>query len=322
MDPRLQLLSYSSLLTLHSCPRRYQLYKLGTQAEDNDADGSQNVTFAFGHIIGDGVQQIFAGTSLDDVILNMFLGWHADLEDANDKQKKSFYLAVAAILKIHHMRQCGFLDDWEVMEYRGKPAMELGFRITLPDGFRLRGYVDAVLRNRTNGKIMVLECKTSSASSINPITYKNSAQAVGYSVVLDVIAPEISSYDVLYLIYLSKGMEYETYTFPKSYLQRALWVQELLLDIETIKLYDNSGIYPMRGESCFSFYRECEYMNTCTLKTQHLTQPYDPAVPLDKEEYDVELTLMDLVNAQLRKNTGNALTFEELRNTETGDQML
>ncbi len=310
MDPRLKLLSYSSFLTLHSCPRKYELYKLNAPTQESEADQMQNVTFAFGHIVGEGIQNIFAGMSLDEVVLKMFLGWHADLEESNDKQKKSFYLAVAAIQRFDNMRMCGFLKDWEVLTYNGKPACELGFNVHLPDGFNLRGYVDAVLRNTVTGKVMIVECKTSSSASVNPATYKNSAQAIGYSIVLDVVAPDISSYEVLYLVYLTKSTEYETYIFAKSYLQRALWIRELLLDVEMIKMYAEAEVFPMHGESCFNFYRECEYMNLCTLKTEHMTTQYDPVRDADNKVYDIHLDLMDLVNAQIEKNTASTKVLE------------
>jgi hypothetical protein len=160
--------------------------------------------------------------------------------------------------------------------------------------------VDAVLRHKETGKVLVLECKTTGSTTINPATYKNSAQAIGYSIVLDSIFPELSSYDVLYLVYETKTGSYEPIQFHKTYLQRALWIRELLLDIETIKMYEQAEVYPMRGESCYSFFRECEYFNTCTLSTQYLTKPCTEQEE-DKIEYQVELSLNDLLTTQLQK---------------------
>lgn len=305
IDPRIKLLSYSSLLTLHSCPRKFQLYRLNAQEDemDENAATNQNVTFAFGHIVGDGIQKVFEGWDEDKILWQMYLGWHAELYDENPKQNKSFWLAVAAVQKLMWMRSIGYLNDWELLYHNGKPATELSFKVVFPDGFMLRGSVDAVLRHKITGKIMVLECKTSSVTNLNAAQYKNSSQAVGYSVVLDNIAPDCSSYDVLYLVYLTKTMEYEQLPFTKTYLQRANWIQELLLDIETIKMYEQAGVYPMRGESCFSWGRECEYMQTCTLKTSSLIKPLPAELydTVDSKVYDVTLSLMDLIEAQLAK---------------------
>jgi hypothetical protein len=297
MDSRLQQLSYSSLLTLHSCPRLFQLQKL--QAERPEVDFDSSVTFAFGHLVGDGIQQALQGYSMQAIYFSQFAKWEPELFAENIKQVKSFWHAMFAVEKFVYMREHGFLDGWELMHYNGVPAVELSFRITFPDGFKYRGFVDAVLQHSETGKVMVLECKTTSATSLNPATYKNSAQAVGYSIVLDSLVPDLSSYEVLYLAYKTKSMEYEQLPFEKSYLQRALWIRELLLDIESIKMYDAAGVFPMHGESCYSFYRECAYLGLCTLSTENLTDP--PPITEKVEEFQIELTLQDLIDSQLGK---------------------
>lgn len=303
IDGRIKLLSYSGLLKLHSCPRKYQLSRLKATDDEMDpeAKSNQNTTFAFGHIVGDGLQAVMEGKSERDVIWRMFLGWHAELFDENEKQKKSFWLAVIAIQKFISLREQGFLDEYELLIFKGKPACELSFRIDLGDGFLFRGSVDAVLKHKITGEILVLEAKTSSAVNLNPTTFKNSSQAIGYSTVLDVIAPDITSYDVLYLVYLTKEMNFEPLRFPKTYLQRAQWIQELLLDVETIKMYERVGVYPMRGESCNEFYRDCEYLNQCTLSTEYITTPALKGACLDEKLYDVELSLNDLIEGQMKK---------------------
>lgn len=302
-DPRIKLLSYSTLAKLHSCPRKFELYrKKATDDEMHmEAASNQNVTFAFGHIVGEGIQDVMDGMQEDQIIWKLFLGWHASLADNNPKQNKSFYLAVLAIQRFISLRNNGFLEDYELLVYNGRSAKELSFRITLQEGFTFRGSVDAVLRHKTTGKILVLECKTSSSTNLNPTTFKNSSQAVGYSVVLDVVAPEINSYDVLYLVYLTKDMVYEQLRFTKTYLQRATWIQELLLDIETIKLYDRTGVYPMRGESCNDWFRDCEYLNQCNLSTSMVTVPAIEGAVHDDKVYDIELSLEDLIEGQMRK---------------------
>jgi len=305
MDKRIQNLSYSGLLNLHSCPRRFQLEKLSGRVDSEDIDSG--ITFAFGHAVGLGIQYVFEGRSEQEIYFALFCQWDQDIFAFNPKQNKSLWLAIGAIQSFIAMRSCGFLSDWELVYVDGKPATELSFRISLPDGFKYRGFVDGVLRNKVTGKIMVLECKTSSSTNLHPAMYKNSAQAVGYSVVLDNLFPDLSSYEVLYLIYLTKGMTYEQYSFSKSYLQRALWIQELLLDIETIKLYESSGVYPMHGESCYSYFRECEYFQNCTLSTKYLEKPLSESEEISYEEkekvgaYQIEVSINDLIESQLKR---------------------
>lgn len=299
IDYRIRQLSYSSLLTLHSCPRKFQLQKLRTTHRLEESLKS-TITFSFGHVVGEGIANCLAGWSADRVIFQMFLAWHTNsIFDHDEKLNKSLWTAILAINRFIIIRD-SILKDYELVYHDGKPATELSFSISFPDGFRLRGFVDAVLRHRTTGEIMVLECKTTGSRAVNPTTYKNSAQAIGYSVVLDHLYPDLSSYKVLYLVYSTTAGEYFPIPFTKTYLQRALWIRELLLDIETIKMYADAEIYPMRGESCMSFGRECEYINTCTLSTQYLTKPCTEEQQ-DKTEYQVVIGLQDLLESQLSK---------------------
>jgi len=310
MDIRLKNLSYSSNLTLHSCPRKFQLSKLGTAKPGIDEKSA--VTFALGHTVGAGVQDILMGKDLDTVYWNSFLMWDTDLFAEDTKSKKSFWESMLAIERFWYVRNSSLLEDYELVQYVPEgatepvPAVELSFIISLPNGFKYRGFVDAVLRHKTTGAIVVLEVKTTGSASVNNATFKNSAQAIGYSIVLDVLFPELSAYEVLYLVYMTKSREFMPLPFKKSYLQRALWIQELLLDCDTILLYEKTGVYPMHGESCFNYYRECDYLNVCTLSTSVLTTPVTPeqeAQIIDgHSSFHIALHVEDLIAAQIAKS--------------------
>lgn len=299
IDYRIRQLSYSSLLTLHSCPRKFELYKKRTTHKEEDPRST--VTFAFGHVVGEAIQlALDPSIQENDIIWKMFLGWHTDLLAEDGRLCKSFWDAVIALKKFRSLVESGFLQEYELVQYQGRPACELSFCIEFPDGFRYRGHVDAVLRHTISGEVVVLECKTTGSATLSPSTYKNSAQAIGYSIVLDNIFKHLSSYKVIYLIYQTKSREFTHIPFLKTYLQRALWIREVLLDIETIKLYEQAEVYPMHGESCYTFFSDCEYINTCTMSNAHITKPCSPAME-DKTEYQVTLTLADLLDVQLEK---------------------
>ena len=304
-DPRLKLLSHSSRTTLHKCPRRFQLYRLNSKDTDVE-DISQGVTFAYGSAVGVGIQSTLEGKTETQIYLDTLLAWDVDLLDRNDKQKKSFWEVMFAIQKFIHMRSTGYLDEYELVEYEGKPAVELSFEIILPGGYSYRGYVDAVLRHKTTGAIVVLECKTSSGKP-DSAQYKNSGQALGYSIVLDILFPSLSSYTVLYLVYYTRGREYTELPFDKSLLQRALWLQELLIDSKHIELYEEYDTYPMHGEACFDFFKPCEYLGLCTLSTERLVTPLTEAklekIKKESEKYMFKVDFYDLVEAQIKKGS-------------------
>lgn len=306
IDPRLKLLSHSSRTSLHTCPRKYQLYRLSSEEKslEEQKEMEQRVTFAYGKAVGMGVQSTLEGKTEAQIYLDTFLEWDTDLLEENTRQKKSFWLALFATQKFIALREDGFLDDYELVYYESKPAVELAFMINLPDGYKYRGFVDAVLKHKTTGEVLVLECKTSSGVA-NPAHYKNSGQALGYSVVLDILFPQLSSYTVLYLVYETKAMEYKELPFTKSLLQRALWLQELLIDTQVISLYDSYDTYPMCGHSCFNFFRECEYLGLCTLHTENLTKPLTQQmldnIEEDSKRYHFTVDFYDLVAAQIAK---------------------
>lgn len=306
IDPRILNLSYSSLLTLHSCPRKFQLYRLNAEVEQaEDIPGS--ITFAYGHVVGEGIQHILTGLSIEQTIWRMFLGWDVDIDAENPKQNKSFWGAVFAVKQFQSLYEGGYLEEYELVHYQGKPACELSFVIHLPNGFKYRGFVDAVLQHRITGEVLVLECKTTNSAAVNPAQYKNSAQTIGYSIVLDAIFPELSSYKVLYLVYQTKAESFVQLPFSKSYVARALWIRELLLDIDVIMMYEGAEIYPMRGESCYSFFRECEYLQVCTLPTERmvttLTAEQTTKLAAQLDTFQIHVTLDQLIQAQMSKDT-------------------
>jgi hypothetical protein len=194
----------------------------------------------------------------------------------------------------------GFLSDYEVAIVNGIPAAELSFRITFPNGYKYRGYVDLVLRHRITGEYLVLEIKTTSAKYVKEESYRNSAQAIGYSIVLDRLFEEMSSYKVLYLPYLTGSRKFEPMEFTKLFSQRARWITELILDTGTIDTYIEHNLFPMHGESCLSFGRPCNYYQNCTMDDKYLLQPYVATDDAELERtYTVEVTIQELITAQM-----------------------
>lgn len=286
-------LSYSGLLTLDSCPRKFYFQKCSKQETYDTFE--QSVTLAFGTVVGIGIQEYMRTDSLSHAILQMFLAWEPDLMADDPKRKKSFWEAVFAVEKFAYIRHELF-EDYEVATFNGKPAIELSFRITLPNGFYYRGYVDLVLRHRLTGKVVVLENKTTASKVTDPAMYKNSFQGIGYSVVLDKIAPDLSSYLVYYLVYNTNNYEYLPLPFPKSLSERAEWLMALHQQVQIISLYESTNLWPKKGQSCFNFFHPCPYYSTCNLP---LLDPITEAE--DDTIYDVETTFESLVLSQQEK---------------------
>ena len=302
IDPRLTRLSYSGRGTLHSCPRRYQLEKISKIPRQRE----ENVTLAFGTVVGIGIQYQLERRSWNDTVMAMLLAWSVpDLFATEDRVKKGFFEAIFAVQQFSTVRETALADYDLAYTPEGKPATEFSFRITVFDQFQYRGYIDAVLSHRETGKLLVLEVKTTGYSEIHESTYGNSSQATGYSVVLDTVAPGLSEYEVWYLVYKTGKQEFEILPFRKLHSDRATWIRELVMDCQRIEAYEAEQHYPAYGESCRNYGRDCEFYGTCKMSTAVLSLPYDPRNPAmqdrDEGNYMVELNLLDLIDTQLAK---------------------
>lgn len=307
----LRTLSYSGILTKHSCPRRFELSRMLPRNDDDDEAGH----LVFGTVVGNGIQEYLVTGDLNRAIFRAFLDWDDNLEsDRGLKSAKTFWHAVYAIQQFVRVRQTQ-LGAYDIAVFNGQPAVELGFTILLPDGFKYRGKLDALMIHRTKREYLVIECKTTGAYSVDEASYKNSNQAIGYGIVIDAVAHQDStidqegnkvvtnSYDVMYPVYMTKKMEWEPFRFSKSNVQRALWLQGLLMEMDNIVQYHEAGYFPTFGESCMSFGRQCQWFGVCTLSNKHMLADSDKTtIKLDKvTEYPLVFSIEELVEAQINK---------------------
>lgn len=304
--------SYSQSLDLHACPRKYQLTK--QEAKQPAAVGfvqQTNLDFAFGHSVGAGIQTLIATGDLTKGLFAGFISWKADyFADADDiaakwgkRTKKCKSLAYAQ-LAIEKFFSQGLSNEWEIVILPdGSPAVEIAFVVDTENGYKHYGHIDLLLRSKTTGRIAVWELKTTGYADVDEASYANSSQALSYGVVLDVIYPELSEYDVIYAVYSSTGMEWTTLPFRKSLTQKAEWIQDVLLDHNAIKTYRSLNFFPKRGESCKLFNRRCQYFGTCDL-TSHV-QYTDLPEGREAEKSHFTITLTDILKHQKEKQNGS-----------------
>lgn len=332
IHPNLKLLSFSSRRLLHNCPRKFELYRLLKKevAEELDTTAAQRETvhLDFGHLVGYGCQLVLMGINETDVWLTMFTAFKNDLEDGTytargERISKSFYHALHAINQFSTLLTTEPLSQYELVWYDSadgsnsglgtEPATELSFRIDLGDNFYFRGKLDALLKHKISGRYAILETKTTSSSNINEATFRNSEQGLGYSVIVDAIAHANGEtvgapYDIIYPVYQSKQMQWTIFRFPKSSVQRALWLKDIMFDVELIKTYSGADFYPMRGNNCYSYYRQCEYFEACDMSKQFLGIADTSKIPILPEilsdpvtQYNFRFTIEELIAAERAK---------------------
>lgn len=304
----LRTLSYSSLLTFHTCPRRFELNRLLPQQIDVEYDEDGNGHLDFGTVVGNGVQEYLVSGNMDKALFRALLDWKDNLESERGmKSHKTFWHALHAIQKFVEIVN-GPLSQYGLAYFQSRPATELGFSIDCGDGFSYRGKLDALLIHQTKREYLPLECKTTGWKYLDQAMYGNSSQALGYGIVIDRVAHESSvecaGYDVFYPVYMTSRQEWVPFRFPKDNTARALWLQDLLLDVGQIQQYSDLGYFPKRGESCFSFGRQCKHYGVCHLSNEFLVgEKGTVPVRLDKkEEFPLKFTIEELVEAQVAKD--------------------
>lgn len=302
MDKRLKQISYSSRSSLTKCPRRYQLTKLGV-ASNQYEDTNSEITNDFGHAVGLGIQLVWQGAEIDEIIWKLFLNWNTPILTDSTKHTKSLWYAIHAVKKFIDLREAGFLADWELFYWQDKPAVELSYLIDLGDDYNDRGFIDIVVKNKRDGKVMVIECKTSSSKSITQADFGNSTQSLGYAVLLDYIMPGLTSFEVLYLIYKTEAQEWINIPMFKSALLKAEWIQTVVLTRKILELYEEFNYFPREGSACKSMFGECKYYGICNLSDAVLIKPIsksqEAALAKELNNYQIKLKLADIISNQL-----------------------
>lgn len=306
IHPNLKLGSYSSDLTFGNCERKFYINKLTKQELDEEGE---SVTLSWGKVIGIGVQEYLISGERDAAIFKMFVAWKKYLDDESGiRQKKTFFHLINALDNFIPFRKTA-LAQYEMVYVNDVAAVELGFNIDLGDGFSNRGFLDAMLINRSTGSLIPFECKHTGLYTVDEAMYKNSAQGVGYGVVVDSIAAILNldmplTYDVLYCIYGTRKYEWEKMIFNKNNTQRALWIRNLLLDKQRKVDCASIGYWPMRGNACYSFGRECEHFGICELSDKLLFDFDITDIPVkieDAGKYQFHFTVEQLINDQIKR---------------------
>lgn len=290
-------LSHSALDTFHTCERLFQLNRLLEGAPDKE-DYPATV---LGKAFGEGVTTYLLTQDVEKAIFNCWKAYWPILEDDKRTEEKAVFDLLSIIPLLDKL-----LLEWEVATFNFKPAIELSFYLEIDDSCYFVGYIDAVLRNKYTGRYGVLENKSTGLGILDiTVPYRNSGQALGYSIALDAIAGEKNAdYDVIYAIAQDKTKANSTWnvtphviTFPKTIKDRLNWFITLQMDAARLRQMRELRIFPQRGSSCLQYMKPCFHFGTCGLTTLDR----EKIIPEDEVVYDFSFKLEDLVVDHLRR---------------------
>lgn len=282
--------SYSQLTSLHACPRKFFLTK-HSKGVDHANPFQQNLDFAFGHAVGAGVQSFVMTKSKQAAYLNAFFAWSAHPFETDPRRGKALWLAFIAIDSFISWSETALIE-WELAEVNGRPAVEVSFKLDTENGYSHYGHIDLIMRHRRTQQLCVFELKTTSLYGAEEAVYANSDQSLSYSLVVQAIAPEQTSYQTNYMVWSTKDRLWHVLPFEKSISDRVEWIRSLLLDHETLDRYHQLNFYPKRGEACFNYARRCQFFGECDLTA---TLPQLPDANTDLETVDFKFSLSQLI---------------------------
>lgn len=311
--------SYSTQTSLFSCPRYFQLEKMRRAFATPPQIAS--VHFAFGHAVGAGIAAYDETRNLEAAVWAVFCGWDIDFfaelkkpsrwdpKEVRDS-KKSILWATWAILSypVFFEEDMG-LSDWDTFRVEAEVLVEFSETETYPKRF-YTGHIDTILKHKQYGSFMVKENKTTGFSIVDPQMYANSEQALSYAVVVDMFGQ--NDYDVLYCVYSSVSERWMHFTFPKSILAKASWLQDQFIINDQLEVYEEKNFFPMRGSSCLKYGDVCQFYGQCATPPEKIFgQLYSDLEVATMEDlrniqpFEFYVKADDIL-ASLRKRTGNS----------------
>ena len=267
--------SYSSLNTFSSCPRKFEFSKLyPRRARDYD-------TFAadVGTCLYTGYQNYLMYRDEDQALWAALESypyegaWHQEKDDRSVE---------AVIVTLQEMIESESMLEWRVAEIKKPdgevvPAIEVPFElrlkgITLPDGrgIAITGFIDALMRNVMTDRFKTWDIKTHRRALKDATSkYKFDTQQVPYGIVLEHIqGNSIGEFDVCYLdTYVDlANPRVEAYTFEKDADAVQEWLMNTVLKCQSIQRYMEMDYFPRTDGGCMNFNKPCFYLQPCELR--------------------------------------------------------
>ncbi len=261
-------ISHSTMNMFHSCPRKLEFSKFfgyNLRGESLAASG--------GNAIHLGVGEYLATKSKQKAISTFMLAYpiHLCTNPTWDWSLEAAYAALLAVI--------AFLDsrpDLELAMIADKPAIEVPFLINIHHHIKdflsvvYRGYIDLIFFDKIHGNYFVIDLKNS-ARKIKDFTpvFQYDSQCVPYALVLQrALDKNIDSLQTDYLVQPVNLMpnQPQLLEFEKTKQDIQEWAQDLVMDLNTMRIYYHAQWFPRRAGSCYSFNRTCKFFNLCGTK--------------------------------------------------------
>lgn len=277
--------SYSSLNTFESCPRRFEFDKLYPRLPRDSMAFAADVGTALHH----GYQNYLVTQDEDQAIWAMLESYPFELEFVQEKDDRSMEAALSTLEKMFESVDMREYELAQIKKPDGTivPAIEVPFEIRFrgidippcpkyPDGadIAFTGYIDAIMQNHLSGKYRTLDIKTNRDFSKDQTgKYQYDSQQLPYGIIVEhVVGGPINNFEVLYLDTLVDLTDptVTLYPFAKTEDDIQEWLLTRILQFQMIQKYVQSDFFPRRSGGCMFYKKPCRYLTPCVSRDREM----------------------------------------------------
>jgi hypothetical protein len=278
-QPEVIRVSYSSLSTLASCARKFELDKLYPRLE-KPAD--EFYAADVGKALHAGYQSWLVNQDEEQAIWEFTRVFPFELEYQQTNDYRSYNAALSTLEEMFANRMIHEYRLAEIINPKGEtvPAIEVPFAIRFsglsippcerfPHGavFEFIGFVDAIMQHVMTDAFMSVDIKTTrmQVTSIDA-KCKFDTQQVPYGIVIDHIARgAVDSFNVLYInayIDLLKPIV-DFATFRKTQADIQEWAFNRVLEFQQLAKYAALDYFPRTEHGCLFYNKPCRFLEPC-----------------------------------------------------------
>lgn len=282
--------SYSSLGTFSSCPRKFEFDKLYPRIEKSGSWYAANV----GSALHAGYQHYLTHGDTEKAIFAFMLAFPFDEEFGESNDYRNFEASLSTLEAMMAEVQ---MNEYELAQIKRPPtiaeleadpnaqgvivpAIEVPFELNFkglevppckryPEGAQISfiGYIDAVMQNKLTGLYRTLDIKTT-RMKLDDATgkFKFDTQQIPYGIVIEHIAQAtVESFEVLYLDCFIDLLDPQVklYGFGKTQTDIEEWCTNKMIQFQQLIQFISGDYFPRTEHGCLFYNQPCRYLDPC-----------------------------------------------------------
>jgi hypothetical protein len=271
--------SYSSLATFESCPRKFEFQKIYPKVARNQDD---NYAADVGKALHAGYQEYLTSKDRDSATWQFMLHFPFQGEFQQSNDYRNFDASLATLDEMMDYIQ---MDEFRLAQIKKPdgtvaPAIEVPFEIEFkgievlpceryPFGatFSVIGYIDAIMQNLMTNHFRTVDVKTS-RMKLNDSTgkFKFDGQQVPYGIVVEHVSGQpVESFEVIYFDCYIDLLEPKVnlYKFLKTGLDIQEWGMNKVIQFQQIAQFIGADYFPRTDSGCMFYNSPCRFLEPC-----------------------------------------------------------